>query len=129
MATIIVFAISLFVILVLLFAKWREERANAKNFVTWTIGKLDPGAQKVASFFDFKYAQITQTIKYIFLIVIPGRTEESFKEAKRAVLGQYQKQKDIIFGRKDLSNGNSASFYLKKIREDQENGKDGRIEE
>jgi hypothetical protein len=129
MASIITFAISILVLIILLLAKWREEGSGSKNFVTNSISKLDPLASKINSSIEFRIKQVVQTVKYIFLIVIPQRSEEAFKEAKRAAGAQYKKQKDILMGRKDLVNGTAASFYLKKIRENQANGKSGRIEE
>ena len=128
MASIIIFSISLLILAILLFAKWQEEKAQSKNFISKNLSKLDPLSLRIVAFFSFKVRQVTQTVKYIIFIVIPQRTEESFKEARKAAIGQYKKQKEILMGKKDLSNG-AASFYLKKIREDQENGKEGRIEE
>jgi len=127
MAVIIIFAISLIGLMLLFSSKLVVEKTGNMNLWSSAVSRLDPKAARLNAAVTFKWKQITQTIKYVLFILIPHRTEESWKEAKKAAVGHYKKQKDILMGKKNFSNSVSASFYLKKIKEDRLNGKDGII--
>lgn len=129
MAIIIIFAISLIGLVLLFSSKLVVEKSGNMNLFSTAISKLDPSAARMNAAVSFKWKQIIQTVKYVLFILIPHRTEESWKEAKKAAVGHYKKQKDILMGKKNFSNSVSASFYLKKIKEDRLNGKDGMIDD
>ena len=129
MISTILFVISLIFLSTMLFSKWQEEKSGNKNFVGRGLASVDPFAVRINSAANFRWQQVSQTVRYIIFIVIPRRSEESWREAKKMAVQGYKKQKDILMGKRDIANGSSASFYLKKIKEDQANGADGRIED
>jgi hypothetical protein len=119
MFLVITISISALVLLLLFISK-----KLGKNFFT----KLDPKSEKFISILKFRVKQIVQTTKYIVFVVIPQRSEVSFKKGKDAAMREYNKQKEAVMGKKDLTSG-GASFFLKKMKEEMKTVKSGKIED
>lgn len=119
MALIITFSIS-FLGLLLLFI--------SKAFGSQLVAGLDPKTQSLFDWVSFKKKQIIQTVKYIIFIVIPQKTEESFRQAKGAAIQEYKKRKEAVMGKKDIKDS-GASFFLKKMKEYQDSAKKGQIQD
>ncbi len=129
MVTIIVFASSLFVALVLVFIKYMELRNGNKNIILKFISKLDSKSNELVSAFKFKNLQLIQSIRYIVLVQIKKVVKDFFYETQDKILNEYKVRQSIMMGRKEIIGNGSASFYLKKITEDRSNGDKGKIEE
>lgn len=129
MISLVTFTSSAFLLFLLFSGKALERGNGKKNFIVRAISSLDGVALKISAYLGFKWKQITQTIRYIIFIVIPRRSEEAFKNMKGSAVRNYNKQKDSLMGKKSFLNSSSASFFIKKIKEEQAKAKEGRIEE
>lgn len=128
MTTIIVFASSLLIALVLLFTKAAELKFGKRNIILNLIGKFDYKCDKCISDFKFGSLQLVQSVRYIMLVQIKGICIDLFNRAKEKILNEYKTRQNIIMGHKDIIDKGSVSFYLKKITEDKYNGGRGKIE-
>jgi len=124
-----IFAFSALLLIILFFAKSRSILSGNQNFILRAISILDIPASNFFEFLGFRWKQIYQTVRYIFVILIPQRSEEAFKQMKGKAVENYKKQKDTLMGKKELINSSSASFFLKKMKEEKKNSKNGKIEE
>lgn len=102
-------------------------------FVSNKLGKnlftrLDPKSEKLISILKFRVKQVVQTTKYIIFVLIPQRSEASLKKGKDVAMREYNKQKEVVMGKKDLRSG-GASFFLKKMKEEMKTVKSGKIED
>ena len=129
MFLIILFGISLFVLILLFTGKFFESRSLKPNFISSLFKKLDPLAEKLFGQVAFRYRQVDQTLRYIFLVLLPRKSEESLKQAKEAAIGEYKRRKELVLGKRELAKNGSASFFLKKMKEDKMKSKPGRIED
>lgn len=127
MVSIITFGSSFILLLLLFLGRFFENLQGKKNPITFVLSLLDKPSEKIISALSFRWKQVNQTIRYIVFIVIPQRSEEAFKQMKGRAVDNYNKKKDALMGKKDLPLSTSASFYLKKIKEDKQNGKSGKI--
>ncbi len=123
------FSVTAFLLLILFFAKSRSILSGNQNFVLRGVSVLDNPASKLFVSLSFRWKQISQTVRYIIFIVIPHRSEEAFKQMKGRAVHHYNKQKDTLMGKKEILNSSSASFFLKKMKEEKKNTKSGKIEE
>lgn len=130
MATIVVFASSLFLSSVLVLAKAIEIKREKKNFFLKIVGKLDGGLDKTLSTLKFKALQVVQTVRYILLVKSKEFFNDLFNEAKEKFLEELKNRHNIIImGRKEIAHKGSVSFYLKKITENKGHGLKGKIED
>jgi hypothetical protein len=129
MISIITFGSSFLLLVILFVGKSSEQKSGNKNFINKAAGLLDGLASKILDFLYFRWKQISQTVRYIIFIMIPHRSEEAFRQMKGKAVNQYNKQRDSLMGKKDLVSSSSASFFIKKIREDKKNTKEGKIDD
>jgi hypothetical protein len=129
MATITVFASSLFMASALVLIKYIELKNNNKNILLKFINRFDSTFNKIILVLKFKILQLIQSIRYIILVEIKRIGEDLLKKAQEKVINEYKKRQEaIIVGKKEIVNKGSVSFYLKKITEDKCNGEKGKIE-
>lgn len=129
MATIWVFAASLFVALALVIIKAIELKRSKKNLFLQLISKLDSVSLSLLLRIKFRSLQFVQTARYIALVQIKLASKNMFDKMRERALSEYKLRQDRIMGRRDISNKGSVSFYLKKITEDKGNNAKGKIED
>jgi hypothetical protein len=129
MATIVVFASSLFIALILVFTKSLELKHGKRNIGLELISRFDSKADNLIASLKFRGLQLVQTIRYILFVQIEAAAKELFNQAHEKIRQEYKTRQSAIMGRKDITNNGSASFYLKKITEDKSNGEKGKIED
>lgn len=117
MATIIVFASSLLIAVLLLALKVIELKYGKKNIFLNLINKLEARAVKTLTWVNFTGLQIIQSLRYIVLVKIKNATKDLFKKVEDRLFQEFKKRQDIVMGRKEILSKGSASFYLKKITE------------
>jgi hypothetical protein len=100
----------------------------SKKFEKNYLAKFDSKSEKFITDFEFRLKQIIQTTKYILLVVIPRRSEESLKKGKDVAMREFNKHKDVVLGKKELKDG-GASFFLKKMKEEMKNKETGEIQD
>ena len=129
MATIVVFASSLFIASAFVSVKAVELKYGRKNIILRLIGKFDSKCDNCVSGFKFKGLQLVQSVRYIVLVQIKEICKDLFKKAEEKIISEYKKRRDVVMGKKDIADKGSVSFYLKKITEDKSNGEKGKIED
>ncbi|MEK7669087.1 MAG: hypothetical protein AAB350_00650 [Patescibacteria group bacterium] len=129
MTTIVIFGSSLFMALILLLTKAMELKYGNKNIILRFIGKLDSKFETVVSNLKFRGLQLTQSIRYIFLVQAKEICKDCFKKIEEKAVNEFKKRQDVIMGKKEIASKGSVSFYLKKITEDKGNGEKGKIED
>jgi len=130
MATTIVFASSLLVVSALIITKAIELKREKKNMILGILSKLDSKSDRFISAIKFKSLQLVQSIRYLALVRSKEIFNESFNNVKEKIKEELRtKHNIIIMGRKEIASKGSASFYLKKITEDKNNGEKGKIED
>ncbi|MFA6270130.1 MAG: hypothetical protein WC657_02885 [Candidatus Paceibacterota bacterium] len=130
MTTIIVFAFSLFVVLILVLLKAIELKYGKKNILLKLIYKLEPSSIKLVAFLKFKSLQLIQSVRYIVLVEMKEMITYFFDQTHDKIMNEYKKRQEVILvGKKNIINKGSVSFYLKKITEDKGSNERGKIEE
>lgn len=129
MATIVVFASSLFVTSAFVSLKAVELRYGKKNIILELIGKFDSKCDCCVSNLRFRSLQLVQSIRYIMLVQIKEVCKDLFYKVKEKIKEEYKIRQNTMMGQKDITNKGSVSFYLKKITEDKCNGEKGKIED
>jgi len=130
MATVVIFASSLFMASGLVLIKAIELRNEKKNFLLKLVNLLDSRFNKIISTLKFKSLQLIQSIRYIVLVEIKRIAKDLFYQVQEKIISEYKKRQEIIIvGKKNIVNKGSVSFYLKKIAEDKGNGEKGKIED
>ena len=129
MATIIVFASSLFLTIILLLAKAIELKSGKRNFVLNLLGRLDNSSAKLVFALKFRCLQIIQSVRYIMLVQSREFISDLLRRAEEKMAREYRIRQSAIMGQKQIANNGSVSFYLKKITEHKGNGTKGKIEE
>ena len=130
MATVVIFASSLFMASGLVLIKAIELRNEKKNFLLKLVNLLDSRFNKIISTLKFKSLQLIQSIRYIVLVEINRIAKDLFYQVQEKIISEYKKRQEIIIvGKKNIVNKGSVSFYLKKIAEDKGNGEKGKIED
>ena len=129
MATIIVFASSLLVMLALIFFKAIELKCGKRNFVLSFICRLDSKLDKFISYLKFKALQLIQSVRYIALVQAKIVCKNLLEKVEEKIMNEYKIRQSAIMGHKNILDKGSASFYLKKITEGKSNGQKGKIEE
>jgi len=128
MATIIVFASSLFVALVLVSFKAIELRCGKRNFALGFICRFDGKLNKLISNLKFKTLQLIQSARYIVLIQIKAVCKDLLDKVEEKIANEYKIRHTMIMGHKEIVNNGSVSFYLKKITEHKGNREKGKID-
>lgn len=129
MATIIVFALSLFMASALVAMKAIELKKEKKNILLKLINKLDSRLINLVASLKFKSLQLIQSIRYIILVEAKRIGQEMFDRVQQKAISEYKKRQEVIIvGKKEIINKGSASFYLKKITEDKGSVGKGKIE-
>ena len=128
MATIAIFASSLFLASILVLTKAIEIRLNKKSFVLRLLAKLDERATSTALRIKFLSLLLIQSARYMVLVKTPELFKEWVGETKNKVLVAYRERESVIMGKRNITNKGSVSFFLKKIDENRESGR-GKIEE
>jgi hypothetical protein len=129
MATIVVFASSIFVASALVSAKAVELKCGKRNIILELISRLDAKSDKFVSYLRFKSLQLIQSIRYIFLVHSKIVLKNLFFEAEEKLIKEYKSIRDSVMGRKEIVGNGSASFYLKKITENKGSMVKGKIQE
>ncbi len=134
MANIIIFAVSFFGLSVLFLSKHREIRTGEKNWFGKLLSKFDHRGSKLLYSFHYRAYQVIQTIKFLVMVRIPEKGRVKISKTRDSVITEYQKQKDVIMGKKELNGNGSSSFFLRKMNDNKkenggENGERGRIED
>lgn len=135
MITISVFAASVVVLTILFLSKHREVKTGERTFLGKFLSKFDVQTGNVLEKTRYRFYQIVQTIRYLFLVHIPEKSKVKISKTKESVASRYSKQKDAIMGKKELNSNGSSSFFLRKVTEHKnagsggENGERGRIED
>ena len=130
MATVVVFALSLFLAIAFIFVKAIELKFGKRNIFLEFIGKLDSKAEKLVSDLKFRALQVVQSTRYILLVKSKIFFKNLFDKAMEKIIHEYKiRQNSIIMGRKEIASRGSVSFYLKKITENKDNSGKGKIED
>jgi hypothetical protein len=129
MATVIIFASSLFMASILVFIKYMELRSGTKNIALKFISRLDSKANQLVSAIKFKNLQLMQSVRYIVLVQSKIVFKNFLNKATERILNEYKMRQSIIMGHREIVGNGSASFYLKKITENKGNVERGKIEE
>lgn len=117
MIAVIIFAVSFLLLSILFLSKHREAITGEKNSLGKALTPLDNKASKVLYAIHYRFYQLVQTIKFVFLVKIPEKGRVKIHKTKDSVVKEYKKQKDVIMGKKELNQNGSASFFLRKIDE------------
>jgi hypothetical protein len=129
MATIIIFACSLFIASVLVLIKAIELKRGVKNTILKFIGRFDAKSHQLVSAVKFKSLQLIQSIRYIILVEAKRVAEDLLHKTKEKALNEYRIRQNMMMGQKEIVSRGSVSFYLKKITEHKGGGVKGKIEE
>lgn len=129
MATIVIFASSLFTASALITVKAVEIKYGKRNFILELLSKLDAKSDKLISDVKFKALQIIQSVRYIVLVQIKAVCKNLLDKVEEKIMNEYKARHTMIMGQKNITNRGSVSFYLKKITEDKSNGQKGKIEQ
>ncbi len=129
MANIIIFASSLILALLLLFLKYLELRFQKKNSILEYIRRYDVKTENILLRIKFLLVQFIQSIRYLVLVHLKEIIIVFFDRFYDKIREFYHLKKDSIMGKKTLLSKGSASFYLKKIKEDKSNSVKGSIED
>ena len=127
MATIIIFASSLILLVLLIVLKALELRFGTKNSILGYIGRFDEKTEQALLKAKFFTLQLIQSIRYILLVHIRELIVLWFDTLHKKLIDSYSARRDTIMGKRDLSHSGSASFYLKKITEDKNDTEKGMI--
>ncbi len=128
MATIVVFASSLFVTTLIVLMKAIEIKYSKRNFLLKLISKLDTKGEFVTSRTKFLLLLLIQSVRYLVLVRVPMTLREQLDKIKLKILEEYRNQESLIMGQREIKNRGSVSFFLKKIDEGHKNGQ-GKIDE
>jgi len=132
MATITIFASSLFVATCLVFIKSIELYWGNKNLLLKILSRFEGGAETLISSLKFRGLQLVQSVRYILFVQSRMYFRSIVEKILQKMADEYKKRQDELMGRKDIINKGAVSFYLKKITEDKTRehlGERGRIEE
>lgn len=129
MTTIVVFSSSLAVALMLLLTKALELKYGSKNILLKFISRADDRLETLVSGIRFRSLQLIQSVRYIIFVHAKDIFKDYIKKAEEKAIGEFRKRQDVIMGKKEIVNGGSVSFYLKKITEEKGNGTKGKIED
>jgi hypothetical protein len=129
MATIIVFASSLFLTVALVIIKAIEIKYNKSNLALELISKLDSKSDKLISDIRFMVLQVIQSVRYIALVQTKAVCKNLLEKVEQKIMEEYRMGHDVFMGRKEIANKGSVSFYLKKITEHKGNEGGGKIEQ
>ncbi len=126
MATITIFAVSLFGCISLLVSGYLNVRRSSQNFFSRTLSKTDALIQGQKSRVDRFIVQMLQSIRYLFKVLIPELAHNAMNKVMQRIKEEYEKRNEIMQGRRDIHNKGAVSFYLRKIA--REDGDEGAIE-
>lgn len=129
MTTIVVFGSSLAVALILILTKALELKYGSKNILLRLIGKADNRLELIVSKIRFRSLQLIQSIRYIIFVHGSEMFKDYIKKAEERAINEFRKRQDVIMGKKEIVNGGSVSFYLKKITEEKGHSEKGKIED
>ena len=129
MTTIVVFGSSLAVALILILTKTLEIKYGSKNILLRLIGKADNRLELIVSKIRFRSLQLIQSIRYIIFVHGSEMFKDYIKKAEERAVSEFKKRQDVIMGKKEIINGGSVSFYLKKITEEKGHVVKGKIED
>jgi hypothetical protein len=127
--TIVVFISSFFIALVFLTLKTIEIKYEKRNIFCELLGKFDATAHKLIVDLKFKSLQLIQSARYIVLIEAKEFAKKLFEKLEQKIINEYHAHHIMIMGQKEIATTGSASFYLRKITEDKNNGTKGKIED
>jgi hypothetical protein len=134
MITIPLFAASFIMLTILFLSKHREVKTGDKTFIGKFLSRFDAGSMKILNTIHYRFYQLIQTVRFIFLVHLPEKSRVKISKTKDTVLHSYNKQKDVIMGKKELQQNGSSSFFLRKVTDHKkgnggENGERGKIED
>jgi hypothetical protein len=129
MTTITIFISSLFVLAAFLGLKTAEIKYEKRNIFCEILGKFDEGAHKLVANLKFKSLQLIQSARYIVLVEAKEAARKLFEKLEEKIIAEYRAGHTMIMGQKEIAGNGSASFYLRKITENKDNGQRGKIEE
>ncbi len=130
MATIAIFASSLFIASAMVAVKGIELKYGRKNFILEIFGKLDSKSMKLIASAKFRTLQLVQSVRYVLLVQSKIILKHLLEKAEEKIVNEYKKRQDAIMtGKRDIINKGAVSFYLKKIAENKGAGARGKIEE
>jgi hypothetical protein len=128
-STIVVFISSLAIVLAFLAIKAVEIKYEKRNIFCELLGKFEEGSHKLVAAFKFKSLQLIQSARYIILVEVKEFAKKLFEKLEQKIINEYHARHTMIMGQKEIAANGSASFYLRKITEDKNNGVKGKIEE
>jgi hypothetical protein len=129
MATIIIFASSLFTMSAFVAIKAVEVKYEKRNLLLCLLGKCDAKSEKLISDLKFKTLQLIQSARYIALVQTKEVCKNLLEKVEQKIVDEYRTKHMMIMGHKDLVSNGAVSFYLKKINEGKNLGARGKIEE
>jgi hypothetical protein len=129
MATIIVFASSLIVLSVFVVIKAIEIKYEKRNIFCELLGKFDDASHKLVADLKFKILQFVQSARYIVLVKAKEAIKKILEKLEEKIVREYRAGHTMIMGQREIAVSGSASFYLRKISENKDNGAKGKIEE
>lgn len=134
MTTALLLIVSFLGLGILFLSKHREVKTGDKNIVGKTLARFDAGSKQIIYKIHFRIYQLIQTVRFIFLVHLPEKSRVKITKTKDSMMSEYKKQKDVIMGKKELSNNGSSSFFLRKVNENKQansevGGERGKIED
>ena len=134
MMAIIIFAVSFLGLAVLFLFKYREIKTGEKPALNRLLSRFDEKSERFAKLLRVYFYRFLEAVKFFFLVHLPAKGRVKIENAKESVINKYNKQKDAIMGKKELSKNGASSFFLRKVSENKNGGngnnlKRGKIEE
>jgi hypothetical protein len=127
--TIVVFISSLAIVLAFLVVKAIEIKYEKRNIFCELLGKFEEGSHKLVTDLKFKSLQLIQSARYVVLVEAKEFAKKLFEKLEQKIINEYHARHTMIMGQKEIAVSGSASFYLRKITENKDNGAKGKIEE
>ena len=126
---IIIFAVSFLGLAVLFLFKYREIKTGEKPALNRLLSRFDEKSERFAKLLRVYFYRFLEAVKFFFLVHLPAKGRVKIENAKESVINKYNKQKDAIMGKKELSQNTSSSFFLRKMSENKNDNGSGKIEE
>lgn len=129
MVTIVIFGVSIFFAFTILLLKMLYLHRGRDGFVLRFLGRCDPWTERLTSATKFRTLQIIQSVRYLFLLRLPEIVSQTAKKYKGRLVLKLENKRNLLMGRKEITNKGAVSFFLKKMDEAKKNGHKGEINE
>lgn len=113
--TLSVFAVSLFLLLILLAVKFLEEKLGRKTFISNFFSKGDLHILQARTKIDHLVHDNKQKTIFFFLFHLPERIEKFFQELKKKAHDRYFEVSSRVRGKQTLSSRADVSPFIRNI--------------